>query len=239
MAIDLGWVVTYPTNSDDWLKTVLIGGALTLFSFLVVPAFLVYGYVLRVLRAGMAGEEDLPVFDDWMTLLTEGAVAFVFVLIYQLIPLLVAALTAGGSVAAIGSGSEVGAGAGVAGLLVGLAFSTLLALAFGYVALIGLTNYAHVGAFGAAFDLDVIRSVATDGAYAVPWLYGVGLLIAAAVAASVLGIIPVLGAVAGVFVTFYGQVVAAWVWGKGFGDAIGFGDSTVDDHDRAAADGFD
>jgi len=235
MAIDLERVVTYPTNSDDWLKTVLIGGALTLFSFLIVPAFPVYGYVIRVLRGGIEGREDPPVFDDWGTLLTEGVVALVIVLVYQLIPLLVFFLTVGGSLAAIATGSEAGAGVGIVGLFGGLALSTLLALVFGYVTLIGLANYAHVGTLGAAFDLDVIGSVATDGAYAIPWLYGVGVLLAAAVVASVLGIVPFVGFIAGVFVTFYGQVAAAWVWGTGFGDAIGAGGGDDADVDPAVA----
>jgi len=228
MAIDLERIITYPTNSDDWIKTVLIGGALTLFAFLIVPAFLVYGYVLRVLRSGIDGTEQPPVFDDWGTLLKEGVVAFVVVLVYQLIPLLVMAVTVGGSLAAFATGSEAGAGVGILGMLGGLALSTLLALVFGYVTLIGLANYAHVGTFGAAFDLDVIRPVATDRAYAVPWLYGVGVLFAAAVVASLLGFVPVLGAIVGVFVTFYGQVAAAWIWGKGFGDATGLGGSATD-----------
>jgi hypothetical protein len=235
MAIDLERVVTYPTNSDDWLKTVLIGGALTLFSFLIVPAFFVYGYVLRVLRDGIEGTEEPPVFDDWGTLLKEGVVAFVIVLVYQLIPLLVFFLTVGGSLAAIASGSEAGAGVGIVGLFGGLALSTLLALAFGYVTLIGLANYAHVGTLGSAFDLDLIRSVATDRAYAIPWLYGVGVFLAAAIVASVLGIVPFVGAIAGVFVTFYGQVAAAWVWGKGFGDATGIGGDADADIDPAVA----
>lgn len=235
MAIDIEQVVTYPTNSDDWIKTVLIGGALTLFSFLIIPAFLVYGYVLRVLRAGIDGTEEPPVFDDWGTLLKEGVVAFVIVLIYQLIPLIVFFLTVGGSIAAIGTGSEAGAGIGIVGLLGGLALSTLLALVFGYVTLIGLANYAHEGTFGSAFDLDMIRSVATDSAYAIPWLYGVGVLIAAAVVASLLGIVPILGAIVGVFVTFYGQVAAAWVWGMGFGDAAGLGGESDADVDPAIA----
>ena len=225
MAIDLERVVTYPTNSDDWIKTVLIGGVLTLLSVLIVPAFFVYGYVVRALRAGIDDAEEPPVFDDWGTLLKEGVIAFVIVVVYQLIPLLVFAVTVGGSLAAIGSGSDVGAGAGIAGLLGGLALFTVLALVFGYVTLIGLANYAHVGTFGSAFDIDVIRSVATDGAYAIPWLYGVGILIAAAVVAGLLNIVPVLGAIVGVFVTFYGQVAAAWVWGRGFGDATSLGDA--------------
>lgn len=228
MAIDLGWVIRYPTNSDDWLRTVLIGGVLTLFSILIVPALFVYGYTLRVLRAGMADEAEPPVFDDWGTLLKEGVIALVVVIVYQLIPLIVMTVTVGGSIAALASGSEAGAGVGLVGLFGGLALSTLLAIVFGYITLIGLANYAHEGTFGAAFDVDVIRTVAVDGAYAVPWLYGVGILIGAAVVASVLGIVPIIGAIAGVFVTFYGQVAAAWVWGKGFGDATGLGDADAD-----------
>jgi hypothetical protein len=231
MAIDLERVVTYPTNSDDWIKTVLIGGVLTLLSVLIVPAFFVYGYVVRVLRAGIDDAEEPPVFDDWGTLLKEGVIAFVIVIVYQLIPLLVFAVTVGGSLAAIGTGSDAGAGAGIVGLLGGLALFTVLALVFGYVTLIGLANYAHVGTFGSAFDVDVIRSVATDGAYAIPWLYGVGILIAAAVVAGLLNIVPVLGAIVGVFVTFYGQVAAAWVWGRGFGDATGLGGDADADAD--------
>lgn len=235
MTIDIERVVTFPTNSDDWIKTILIGGVLTLFSVLIVPAFLVYGYVIRVLRAGIDGEEEPPVFDDWGTLLKEGVVAFVIVLIYQLIPLLVFFLTVGGSLAAIGTGSNAGAGIGIVGLLGGLALSTLLGLVFGYITLIGLANYAHVGTFGSAFDLDVLKSVATDGAYAVPWLYGVGVLIAAAVVAGLLGIVPFVGVIVGVFVTFYGQVAAAWVWGMGFGDATGVGGDSDADIDPAIA----
>jgi hypothetical protein len=235
MAIDLGWVVTYPTNSDDWIKTVLIGGALTLLSILIIPAFLVYGYVVRVLRAGIADEAEPPVFDDWGMLLKEGVIAFVIVLLYQLIPLIVMAVTVGGSVGAMASGGEVGAGVGIVGLIGGLALSALLALVFGYVTLIGLANYAHEGTFGAAFDFGVIQIVALDGAYAVPWLYGVGILIGAAVVTSILSIVPVLGTIAGVFVTFYGQVAASWVWGRGFGDATGFGGEATSDLDPTMA----
>jgi hypothetical protein len=235
MAIALERVVTYPANGDDWLKTVLIGGVLTFLSVLVVPIFLVYGYALRAMRAGIDGSEDPPVFDDWGRLLREGVVVVAVVIVYQLLPLLVFLVTIGGSLAAIATGSDVGTGVGIAGLLGGLALFTVLVLAFGYVTLIGVANYAHVGTLGSAFDLDVIRSVATDGAYAVPWLYGVGVLIAAAVVAGLLSIVPVLGSVAGVFVSFYGQVAAAWVWGRGFGDATGLGRDSDAGFDPAIA----
>jgi hypothetical protein len=219
MAIDLGEALRYPTNDEDWIVTVLIGGVLTLLSVFVVPAFLLYGYLLRVLRGGMDDDGVPPVFDDWGTLLREGVVAVVVLLVYQLVPLVIAAVTVGGSALAIASGSEAGAGVGIVGLLGGLAVSGLLALAFGYVALIGLANYARVGRFGAAFDFGTIRTVGLDADYAVAWLFGVGVLIAASVVTGVLSFVPIAGSIAGVFVGFYGQVVAGWLWGRGFGSA--------------------
>ena len=45
--------VTYPMESDDWLKTVLIGGAMLLFSFLLIPAFVAYGYMIRAIQASL------------------------------------------------------------------------------------------------------------------------------------------------------------------------------------------
>jgi len=93
----------------------------------------------------------------------------------------------------------------------------LLALSFGYVPLVGLTNYAHTGRAAAAFD--PIRAAAPDGDYAVRRLYGVVALLVSGVVAGLLGAVPLLGVVAGAFVGFYGRLVAAWLRRRGFGAA--------------------
>jgi hypothetical protein len=231
MAISIEDALTYPTESDDWVKTLLIGGLLTLFAVLIVPAFFLYGYLVRVLRAGMHEATEPPAFDDWGTLLREGVVAVVVLLVYQIVPLLIAAVTVGGSLVALGTGSEFGGAVGIVGVVTGLALSGLVALAFGYLTLIALANYAHVGTVGAAFEVSVLRTAAVDGDYAIAWLYGVGVLVGATVVSGIIGLIPLLGAVAGAFVTFYGQVIAAWLWGNGFADAIGVGGATGTDDD--------
>jgi hypothetical protein len=211
MSLDIEALVTYPMESDDWIVTVVIGTVLTLLSFLVLPAFLLYGYFLRVLRAGMTDAAEPPVFDDWGSLFVEGLVATVILFVYQLAPLVVLAVTVGGSLASIATGTDVGAGVGMAGLVGGLFLFTVLALVFSYVGLIGVANYAREGRLGAGFDLGVITDVGTSTAYAVPWVVGVVVL----VVASVVGSIPILGQA----VLFYALIVAMRLVGQGFAAA--------------------
>ena len=47
----------YPRRDDDWLRTVLIGGVLLLFSPLFLPALVVQGYLVRVLQGVVGGVE--------------------------------------------------------------------------------------------------------------------------------------------------------------------------------------
>jgi hypothetical protein len=224
MSVDLDRAVRYPLRTESWVELLVVGGVLTLLSVLVVPAILLYGYLLRVLRAGMTGADEPPAFDEWGDLFMEGLVATLIVLVYQALPLLVAVVTVGASVLTILTGTETGVVGGIVGVLGGLAVSTLLALVFGYVGLVGLANYAHTGRAAAAFDATLIRRVSLDQAYAVSWLYGAAALAVSVAAATLLGAVPILGFVAGAVVTFYGQVVAAWLWGRGFGASV-----TVDD----------
>lgn len=63
--------LSYPSNADDWLKPLLIGGSLLLFSFFIIPAFLVQGYSIRVLRSAANNEETPPSFTEWGDLLVD------------------------------------------------------------------------------------------------------------------------------------------------------------------------
>ena len=210
MALDLEALLTYPMESDDWIVTVAIGTVLTIFSFLIIPGFLVYGYLVRALRAGMDGASEPPEFDDWGTLFVEGLIATVILFVYQLIPAIVFFVTVGGSIAAMASGSEAGAGLGFAGL-------------FGYIGLIGVANYAREGGIGAGFDIGVITDVATDSEYAIPWAIGVVVLIVA----GVVGGIPILGQA----VLFYALIIAMKLVGEGFAAARGIDGTTAPDAD--------
>jgi hypothetical protein len=219
--MNLDEAVRYPTRSDSWIKTVLIGGVLIFLGFLLVPLFLVYGYIVRSIGAVLADDPSPPEFDEWGELFVDGALAWIISIVYLLVPLLVAGFTVGGSIAAVATGSEIGAAAGAGGLLVGLTISTILSLAFGYLAVVAVVNFAREGQFGAAFDLDVIKTVALDRDYAIAWLVSVGVFLIAGVVSS----IPFVGWIITPFVSFYAAIVAADLWAGGFTRAL----ESVDD----------
>jgi hypothetical protein len=219
MNIDIEALLRYPLQSDEWLSTVLIGGIALLLSFLVVPLFVVAGYGVRALRAGMDRAAEPPVFDDWGSLLKEGFVASVIGFIYQLVPTVVFFVVVGGSFAALLTGSDIGTGIGIVGFLGGLFVWWLLAIAFGYVGVAGIGNYAREGRFGAGFDMDAIIAVATSREYLVAWAYVILLNIVVGIVITALNIVPILGGIVGVFVGFYAFVIAAWLLGDGFAAA--------------------
>ena len=217
----IGNVVTYPTKSDEWLKTVLIGGILTVFGFLLVPMLPVYGYIIRTLRHRLDGRPEPPSFNDWGSLFVDGLQAWIIGIIYLLIPFIVGGVTVGGSIAAMATGSRAGSAAGMAGLVGGFAITFVLMLVFGYFAVVAVVNFAREDRFGAAFDVNTIRAVALDQDYAIPWGVSVVVFIVAGVIASVLNIIPFLRVVVGSFVFFYAQIVAAALWANGFAASLG------------------
>lgn len=209
----------YVRNGDDWIKTVLVGGVLTLFGFLLVPLFLVVGYYVRVLRGTMHDDEQPPVFDDWGTMLVEGLKGFAISLAYGLVPAVVGAI-----IAFVGVGGAVAGNSGLAGAigglvaLVGFLVALVLGLAAAYVAPAALANYVEKDDVMAGFAFGEIRSVITTGKYAMGWLTAFALLLAAAVVTTVLSIVPVVGTVVGVFVTFYAAVAAFYVIGHTWAD---------------------
>lgn len=206
----------YPTESDNWLMTVLIGGILTIFGFLLLPAFVVYGYLVRVIQRTVDGADEPPVFEDWGELLVDGLQAWIISLVYLLIPLVVAAVTVGGSILAMATGTRAGASAGVAGLFGGLMLTFVLSVLFGYLAVAAIVNFAYERKFGAGFDFGRLREIAFNSEYAVAFLVSlVGFIVAGIVAN-----IPFLGWIVSPFLSFYVGVVAARLWAGGLMDAL-------------------
>jgi len=214
--VDIEAAALYPTESDDVVKIVLIGGVLMLLSFLIVPALLAYGYIISVIRSRYDGEPVPPSFGDWEALLMDGLKAVVIGFVYMLVPMLVAFITIGGTVLAAVSGGRAGGAAAFGGLVTGFLLVLVLGLLFGYIAVAGVLNFAHEGSIGAGFDFDRITTLATSGDYIVAWAAAIGVSIAVSVVSGALNFVPVLGQIASVFVAFYGQMVMAYLWADGY-----------------------
>jgi hypothetical protein len=214
--MDFNEVITYPMERENWVKTVLIGGVLSFFGFLLLPLFVVYGYVVRTIDGSLEGSSEPPAFEDWGGLLVDGLQAWIIGIIYLIIPVIVAFVTIGGSIAAMATGGRAGAAAGIGGMMVGLVLTFILSLAFGYLAVAAIVNFAREGQFGAAFDFDVIKSVVFDREYAVAWLVSVAIFFVA----GLVNVIPFIGWILTPFVGFYAAVVAADLWADGFARAL-------------------
>jgi len=216
--------VRYPMEGDNWLMTILIGGVLSILGFLLIPLLAVYGYLLRVIKRSLEDDPQPPSFGDWGTLVIDGVKVAVIAIVYSIIPGIVFAVTVGGSIAAMATGTRGGAAAeadGQPGGSGGFLLSVVFSLVFGYVAVAALINFAAENRLGAAFVFGTLSTIVLSREYAVAWLFSIIVFLVAAIVAGVLNIVPFLGAIAGAFIFFYAQMVAANLWAGGYSDALG------------------
>lgn len=167
--------LSYPQSGDGW-RPVLIGGLLSLFNWLLIPAFIMYGYYIRVLRGGALEEDEAPRFEDIGDLLVDGFKSFLIFLGYIIIPFVLML------VLLFSAGSITGENGGTLFLLVGLICGVLL-LVMIYLFPVALTAFALTDDLGAAFELKTIAESAFTGDYAVSVILSVllrgGIIIAA------------------------------------------------------------
>lgn len=207
--------ITYPRNSDDALRTILIGGVLGILGFLVIPTILVFGYLMRVLRRSMDGLDEPPVFDEWGALLLDGVKGALVVFAYSLLPLIVLTVTVGGAAASAILTGDVSAGA-IAGSVLGVLVAGVLWLAAWYVLPAALANTVREDTLRGAFAFGELRPILFDGEYATGWLVALAIVIVGGIVVGVLNAIPVLGFIAGAFVMFYASMSAFYVYGRAF-----------------------
>ncbi|RLM53605.1 DUF4013 domain-containing protein [Halobellus sp. Atlit-31R] len=212
----------YQRRDENWITTVLIGGILSILGVLIVPTLFVLGYLVRVVRGTMHGEEQPPVFEDWGDLFGDGVRAFVVVFVYGLVPGIIAAVVVGGGILSfvVGGGSDSAGlvGLGMAGILVGSLLALVVSLLAAYVIPAAIANFAQTGQLGSAFSISDLRPVLTSGTYATAWVYGFALIVAASLVAGVLNAIPLLGLLASGFLGFYAAVAAYYLIGQAWGE---------------------
>lgn len=207
--------IRYPAESDDVVKIVLIGGLLTIFSFLVVPLFVLAGYLVRVFDRTAAGDEVPPEFDEFGEMTVTGIKAAVIGIAYGFIPLLVGVGGVLVGIVGIGVGGDGALGGlGVIGILLGGILSFALALLVGYLLPAALANFARTRSIGSGFDVGTLKPIWTSRSYAVAWVAMFAVLLIGGLVAAVLNVVPILGTIAGAFVGFYFSVAAYSVIGR-------------------------
>lgn len=222
-----GDAIRFPLAGDEGIKSVIIGGVLGFFSFLLLPLLPLQGYFLRVAKASAAGETDAPAFDEWGDLLVDGVKLFVVTIVYFVIPTLlfvvVTVLVVGLEVATMRGmepPSAVASGLSVVGAL--LVFATLLVyLLFLYIFPAGAVNMARKDDIAAAFEFGTVLRVAFTAEYFVAGVLAillalVVLVVTIVASALTFGIFLLLG----VFVQFYVQVAFFYLFGRGYARAL-------------------
>jgi len=203
----------YPVRGE-WIGRIIIGGVLGFFSFLVVPGFVLLGYLYRVLELTVRGEDTPPQFERWGYLLGKGVGTFAIMVVYAVVPLLVwvaiLTLVVGGILASSNGGGAFG---GLRVLTVVLMFPVVLFVYWTMPA--AISNYAHDGNLGAAFEFSSIFEVVFTFDYVAATLLPM-------VVAFVLWVVTFLVAITVVgllfvpFIQFYGQVAVIRMFGVAY-----------------------
>lgn len=68
----------FPFEEQDWIRKMIGGYILVLASFAILPAPLLLGYILRIMR-----EDSMPEFDNLVQMYIDGLKAFAVVMLYM------------------------------------------------------------------------------------------------------------------------------------------------------------
>lgn len=142
----------YPIND---FKKVLIVGIITILSSLIIPGFLLLGYLLKIIKCSMNGISELPEFNQWTRMFTDGLMVFVVLFVYSLIPMVLIFLGMGAALLPLfttpGAGTLFDTSLSL-GLISGLALvGIVLEIVVSFIIFIALGNMAYYGELGAAF----------------------------------------------------------------------------------------
>ena len=166
----IGDAIRYP--SQDWTK-VLILGVFTILNIIIIGILFVPGYLLRVLKATLAGSDELPEFGDWGDMIIDSLKVIIVYIGYFIIPIIIGIIAQYVFMASYSStiessmmttGAVPNFGAIFGPFMAIYAIEFILGIIFGAVFLMAIANMAYYdGDIGAAFRfseiLDLMKSV--------------------------------------------------------------------------------
>ncbi|WP_318566697.1 DUF4013 domain-containing protein [Salinigranum marinum] len=214
---------------------------------------LLLGYAVRVLRAELVGDDDLPPLDDVRSLARTGISAATVVVAYQLPALLVTA-AAFASMSSAGllpggdpfapSASEPAAVVSYYVLDPGVSVVTavgfvLAAVAFcltSYAGTVALVVYAARDRLGAAFDTDTVRAGVRSSSFRRGYLLALLAGFVGSGVAWVVAVVPVVGPFAAAFVELFVLVGALRLVADGYDGRVTRGERSSPPHEAGGAD---
>ena len=169
-------------SAKDW-KTLVILGVICLFSFLLLPAFLITGYNYRVINNAVHGiingRDPLPEFNDLIGMFIDGVKVVIVQIAYLLAPLILFVIFA--VVAA-----QIGGAASTTIMLIGCVITFVVFVVAELMIQMGICHMAYNdGAFSKAFAISEIKEVIDEIGWFECIVTYVGLVIITLVIASV------------------------------------------------------
>ena len=155
-SLDFGRALSFFFQDPDWVKKLLLGSLFTLLAFLVVGAFFIAGYMIRVIRRSARGETyPLPDWDDLNGIFMDGLHAAGAYLAYLLPAVALYAIFAVAMAVMAGGDGDASAVVALFGMAVmGILMIVMLVLMLFLPA--AMTRLALRGNIGAAFEFEAI-----------------------------------------------------------------------------------
>lgn len=163
--MDIGEIISdsikYP--SSNWGK-VLFLGVIMIASILIVPVFLLIGYLFRIIKATLAGLDELPEFDEIGEMFVDGLKVFVVGIVYS-IPVIIISIIIGALLGSTNSASLSLNPYMIWAVVLGYAVYIIVAAIIGLIEVIAIANMAYYdGDLGAAFRFgEVLDHIARIG----------------------------------------------------------------------------
>lgn len=181
-------------SAQDWIKLVILG-VICLFSFLLLPIFLITGYNYRVINNAVHGiingRDPLPDFDDLISMFVDGVKVVIVQIGYLIVPVVVFLIFAFIAV-------NVDVMASSALMVIGCIITFALVVAACLMSQMGICHMAHnEGEFSKAFRIKELKEVIDDIGWLKCIITYIGLIIITMVISAVVNTI-----IYGIFAAF-------------------------------------
>lgn len=193
----IGDAARYP--SQDWKKVVYLG-VFFLLNIIIIGVLFWPGYLLRVLKATLAGSDELPEFDDWGGMVVDSLKLIIVSIIYFIIPAAIAFIGIWASIGSMVAMQNVGVVSPMAymGLVTGtVLIAAIVGIIIALIYYMAIVNMAYNDSeIGAAFRFSEIMNLISSIGWAdyIIWyivMIVVGIVIG--IIAAIIGILPIIG----------------------------------------------